>query len=124
MANELGNGIDEHGNMTILKGTTVSIPIVWKDATGAVINITGYTAKLHIRNKHDSADPPLVELTQADGLVIDGANGKITISRTPAQLALWPGFLRGVYDLELTSGAGVVTRLIEGIVVVKPEVTR
>jgi hypothetical protein len=29
-----------------------------------------------------------------------------------------------VWDLELVSGAGVVTRLIEGNVVVSPEVTR
>ena len=123
MTNELGNGIDEQGNMTILKGTTVDITLTWKDSAGAAINITGYTAKLQIRTKHESADPALVELTQADGLVLGGAAGTIRIQRTPAQLAAWT-FARGVYDLELTSGAGVVIRLIEGTVVVKPEVTR
>jgi hypothetical protein len=29
-----------------------------------------------------------------------------------------------VYDLEITSGAGTVTRLMEGTVTVNPEVTR
>jgi hypothetical protein len=29
-----------------------------------------------------------------------------------------------VYDVEITSGAGVVTRIMEGTVTVNPEVTR
>jgi hypothetical protein len=55
--------------------------------------------------------------------VITGATGLINITITATQTtALLPDLY--VYDLEITSGAGVVTRLIEGSAIVSAEVTR
>jgi hypothetical protein len=55
--------------------------------------------------------------------VITGATGLLNITITATQSRdLDPDLY--VYDLEITSGAGVVTRLIEGNAVVSAEVTR
>lgn len=51
------------------------------------------------------------------------ANGEITLSMTAANTAnLTPG--RQVFDLLITSPTGVKTRVIEGIVMISPGVTK
>ena len=58
------------------------------------------------------------------GTVVNATNGQLQISLTAAQTAaISPG--KYFYDVEIfTSGDAVVTRLIQGSVVVTPEVTR
>lgn len=106
-------------DITIEQGATFSLPITWKDSVGALINLTGYTARMKVK---DSAGATVISLTEADGIALGGALGTITLSRSAALTTAYT-FTRGTYDLELVSGAGVVTRLLEGQVVVKPEVT-
>ena len=54
---------------------------------------------------------------------ISSAFGQVTLSMNSATTAtITPG--RYVYDCELTSSANVVSRLVEGIVTVTPQVTR
>jgi hypothetical protein len=56
-------------------------------------------------------------------LTLGGAAGTIVITLTATQTAaLTAG--NYVYDLELVSGAGVVTRLVQGNVTVTAEITR
>jgi len=55
--------------------------------------------------------------------ITSNANGEITLSMTAANTAnLTPGRL--LYDLVITSPAGVKTRVVEGIVTVLPGVTQ
>jgi hypothetical protein len=55
-------------------------------------------------------------------VTIDALNGEVTLSLTATQTAaLTAG--RYVYDVELTIGS-TVSRVIEGIVTVTPEVTK
>jgi len=55
--------------------------------------------------------------------ITGNANGEITLSMTAANTAnLTPG--RQVFDLLITSPAGVKTRVIEGVIVISPGVTR
>lgn len=110
-------------DLYIEQGATLSLPIVWKDSEGAVINITGYTARMQVRQSVNSSTILLSATTENGKLVIDGANGKVTISLPAADTAAIT-WLAGVYDLELVSSGGVVTRLLQGSVVVSREVTR
>jgi hypothetical protein len=105
----------------IEQGATLSLPIIWKDSDGNVINITGYTARMQVRQTRPSTTVLLSATTENGKLVIDGSNGKVTISLSATAAITW---LTGVYDLELASPGGVVTRLIEGSVTVSQEVTR
>ena len=105
-------------NFTLEQGTTFSKVITVKQ-DGSALNLSGYSARSQLRATHDASTIALT-LTAT---VSDASNGKITISATAAATA---GVEEGiyVYDLEMESGGGVVTRLIEGKVTVTPEVTR
>jgi hypothetical protein len=71
-----------------------------------------------------SSSTIIIELTTENGRISLGTgewNVNLTIA-SAATAALTPGLY--VYDLEIVSGSGVVTRLIEGNFKVKAEVTR
>jgi hypothetical protein len=104
------------------QGATFSQVITYKD-NGVAVNLTGYTARMQVRATLESAST-LVELTTANSrIALGGAAGTIslTISATDTA-ALTAG--RGVYDLELVSGSGIVTRLLQGVCTISRNVTR
>ena len=110
-------------NFEIEQGTSLNKPVVWKDSNGVVVNLTGYTARMQIRETIDS-DEVLLELSTANGkIVLTPAQGKVTLEFDPEDTSgeFWT---RGRYDLELTSGSGFVTRLLKGKVTLSKEVTR
>lgn len=111
-------------DITIEQGATFLLNLIWRDSAGALVDLTGYTARMQVRQKHTSDDPPALTLTTENGAItLGGAAG--TISIVAAATATGDiTFKRGVYDLEIASASGVVTRLIEGCVMVTPEVTR
>ena len=109
-------------NFTIDQGSNWDLNVVYKDANGNPINLTGYTAAMQLRQNYNSDTAVLTLSTSNGGITITGAQGKLVLSATAIQTgALDAGFY--VYDLEITSG-GVVTRLIQGQVTVAGEVTR
>lgn len=71
-----------------------------------------------------SSDTKTLELTTENGgITLGGAAGTITVTASAtAMAAVASGKYR--YDLEVVSSGGVVTRLLEGVFVVSPEVTR
>ena len=103
------------------QGETFDRTVTWK-IDNVAVNMTGYTARMQVRKTHRSTSP-IVSLTQASGLTLGGSAGtiQIVISAT-ATAALTAG--RYVYDLELVSAGGVVTRVIKGSIEFTPEVTR
>ncbi len=120
-------------NLLIEQGTTFEPSFTWyPDASdngdgtftnGDPMDLTGFTAaRMQIRSSVPSSTV-LFELTEGDGITLGDAAGTIAlfISDTDTAAFDWD---RGVYDLELVSGGGIVTRLLEGKVKVSPEVTR
>lgn len=86
-------------------------------------NLSGYSAALQIRSLPSSPTKVLDLTTSNGGITITGAEGKVSVHATAAQTgAIDDGVY--VYDCEVTSGSGIVTRLVQGQVVVSPEVTR
>jgi hypothetical protein len=66
----------------------------------------------------------LYEASTANGaIVLGGTAGTITLT-IPASATAGFTWIKGVYDMNLTSSGGIVTRLLQGTVVVSPEVTR
>jgi hypothetical protein len=66
---------------------------------------------------------PILSLTDGSGLTLGGAAGTIAILITDAQTEALTD-ISMVYDLELISGSGIVTRLIEGSASLSTETTR
>ena len=118
---------------TYIDADTFSVPVptvgkVYTAGSGyfewyAPTDLTDYTARMHIREDVDD-DTTLVELSSADGdITLSAPDGRITIvigtSETEAL-----DFDEGVYDLELVDNSGEATRILEGKVTLKTEVTR
>ena len=105
-------------NFTLNQGATFTRQMTVKE-NNSPLNLTGHTAAMQLRSTYDSATVAL-SMTAA---VINATQGILSISATAtATAALEEGIY--VYDLELTTSAGVVTRLLQGQVTVSPEVTR
>ena len=110
-------------NFELEQGTSLAKSVVWKDSTGSPVNLTGYSARLQVRENADS-DEVLLELSTANQTIeITPLLGKITLHFSPVDTsgAFWT---KGKFDLELTSPSGFVTRIIKGKITLSKEITR
>ena len=108
---------------TIKQGTTWKLIVVWKDSTGAVVPITGYSAKIQFR-KTPQDSLVLYEMSTANGkIVLDEPNGKLTCTASKEETSAFK-FTGALFDVLLTSPGGEATRLFSGSVTVDPAVTR
>ena len=106
-------------NLKIESGATFSTTIELNNSDGSSMNLTGYTGSCKIRTSYYS-DFNVYPLT----VTIDSppTDGKLTLSATATQTTTYKSG-RYVYDVEITNGS-IVTRVIEGIVEVKPNATK
>lgn len=107
-------------NTVIDQGATWTVNIVYTDYNGDPVNLTGYTARMQLREKFTST-AVLTLTTSNGGLTLTPLTGGIAVSATAVQTEAIPaGFY--LYDLELTSGSEI-TRLIQGQITVRAQVT-
>lgn len=109
-------------NLVIEQGSTFNPVLTYQDDTGALIDLTGYTSRMMFRQKKTDT-VPLLSLTDGAGLTLGDAAGTIAILITDIETAALTD-ISMVYDLELISGTGIVTRLIEGSASLSTETTR
>lgn len=105
-------------NIVIDQGTDFSTEIFITDNDGEVVTLTGYTGAAKMRKHYTSTNSASFTVSINEDL------GKVTLTMARTDTAnLTPG--RYVYDLELTDTvSNVVSRAVEGVVTVTPEVTR
>lgn len=104
-------------NLIIDQGTTFSSSISLTDDNGDAIDLTGYTGRSQMRKHYTSSN------SQSFTVTLNSTEGTVNLSLSASQTSnLVAG--RYVYDVEIVSSANVVSRIIEGIVTVTPEVTR
>lgn len=125
-------------NMTIEQGSTfgrlISIeqPDLVADPTGQTFenfDLAGFTARMHIRRTVDTASPMITLTTENGGIAINPniagtptRNNEISLSISAADTATIT--TSGVYDLEIISSGGTVSKVVRGDVTLIPEVTR
>lgn len=111
-------------NLDCYQGATFDYTLTWKSA-GVPVNLTGYTARMQVRESYD-AGTAILALTNGTGITLGGTAGTIALTAAATATAALDGtpHKQYIYDLELVSGAGVVTRLVEGNFTIYPEVTR
>lgn len=117
-------------DICIFQGSTFNQTIFWEVGDPpAPINLTGYSAKMQIRSSHKSK-AIILELSSPSNGITLGTSGDLStgainmfISATAtAQLSVCDD-VKPVYDLEMTNGS-VVTRILQGNIIIAPEVTR
>ena len=102
-------------NITIPQGTDQSFSF-----TIAGTDLSTYTAKLQARTQY-GASTAFVTLTNGSGITL--GNGSFSWTFTNAQTNTFP-LGKWVYDFEITSGGGQVSRMIQGSMTVTTQVTQ
>lgn len=108
---------------TIYQGATFRRPLRWLNPDKTPIDLTGCAARMQVREDID-APAVLLELSTDNGrIALGGTAGTVELlvdAVTTAAIA-WES---GVWDLEIAHPGGDVTRLAEGPISVRREVTR
>lgn len=104
-------------NIIIDQGTDFSTAISLTDSSGVNLNLTGYSAASQIRKTHSSSNSTAFTctLTTANSTLTLALNNSVTAAMSAG---------RYVWDAELTNSSGTVSRILEGMVTVTPEVTK
>ena len=107
-------------NLTIDQGATFSSDVTVKDSNNNAFDLTGYTASAKMA-KGFSSTRTRTSITCT--ISAPATSGVVTLSLTADQTSnLDEG--RYVYDLEiLQTSSSTITRVIEGIITVRPQVT-
>ena len=106
-------------NIVINGGTDFSQVFTLEDAgTNSPLNLTNYTIKSQMR-KHTNA----TGVTTFTSSIFNAASGQIKIGLSTSQTAnLKEG--RYVYDVVITDTSSIMTRVVEGMVLVRAGVTK
>ena len=88
------------------------------DSTDLPINITGYTFESEIKFNYSDVNV----VTTITCTIVDAIEGKFRISLSAAQTT---SMLAGeyVYDIKMTTNSNVISRVLQGQLIVSPEVT-
>ncbi len=109
-------------NLIVNQGETFQRTFTYKSG-GSVVDLSTHSGRMQIRNTYDSP-AALVDLTSGAGDITLDATGKIVITIASSVTTALVAPDTGVYDLEIITSGGVVTRLVQGTVSITPEVTR
>ena len=111
-------------DICIFQGATFNQTLFYETGEpSAPVDLAGYTAKMHIRSKPESK-ALILELSTTNGrIVLNETTGSIRLFISASDTASLSVCDKAVYDLELTTGS-VTTRILQGNVIISPEVTR
>jgi hypothetical protein len=102
------------------QGTTFNNIInITDDTTNTPVNVQGYAVSSQLRRSYYSANAS-ANITCS---VTDAPNGEITMSMTASNTSnIKAG--RYLFDVETIDTLGTVSRILEGIITVTPQITR
>ena len=105
-------------NFILEQGATFTRTLTVQENSSAM-DLTGYSVASKMRSTHDSST-----VVGTFTCTISNATGGVIVMNMTSTTtgAIEEGMY--VYDIEITSSTGTVTRLMEGNVTVNPEVTR
>ena len=109
-------------NLTFSQGATWKLSMTYTSGDVQPVDLTDYTARMQARPSYES-NVVALNLTNGSGITLGGTAGTVGLL-VPASITATVGAAQYVYDMELVSGSGEVTRFIEGTLTVTPEVTR
>ena len=108
-------------HFTVQQGATFTYQLTYT-RDGEPVDLTSFTVRMQVRESYGSAAPVWDLASDGDGIEVDEASGVITISVAADDTAAMKARAY-VYDIELEDD-GIVWRLMEGTLRVKPEVTK
>jgi hypothetical protein len=111
-------------DLKLYQGATFNYELTWT-AAGSAVDLTSYDARMQVRDSY-GAPTVVFNLTAGSGIALGGTAGTIALEIDAADTTGlgYNSVQSFVYDLELESSSGFVTRLVEGGFTIFPEVTR
>jgi len=109
----------ENIDFKVDSGSTWIVNITWTDNNKVPIDLTGYIGRMYLKRNYNT---PIAFQITTDNLRLTLGNGTIYWNISDELTSTLSGSY--IYDLELQSYQGEVTRLFEGSVVFSPEVTK
>jgi hypothetical protein len=104
------------------QGATLNRALFLKTSAKRPVDISDYIGRMHIRDYTDSSIIIKTLTTENGGLTIDGLTGRVDILLRPSDTDNLEA-KDYVYDLELESDEGDVTRVVSGKLTVRAEIT-
>lgn len=104
------------------QGATLNRALFLKDSAKRPIDLSNYIARMHVRDLVDSTNIIETLTTENEQIVLDELDGRVDILLTPAETAAL-AVKSYVYDLELESPEGEVTKILSGKLTVRSEIT-
>lgn len=103
----------------IVQNETWRRTITYKDPSGNPINLTGYTAVMHVRESYQAPAAALTLDTTNGGITLGGAAGTIALVMTATQTAALKaldaaGTRDSLYELDLIAPSGDRVPLMTG----------
>ena len=103
----------DQGSTFVFSFTITTDDVAW--------DLTGYSARMQVRSSTQSTTK-ILDLVSTTNITLTTL-GVVTVTVDAETMASIPSGTF-VYDLEVQSGSGIVTRLLQGKFIVTPEVTR
>ena len=110
-------------NFTVPQGTTYPIRMRWLDSAGVPIDLTGAIVRAQLRKNFSDALPTLTFTTVNGKAFLDTVTGFFGFDLLPAATSAIAARLY-VYDIEVVTAGGDVTRALMGTITFTSEVTR
>ena len=111
---------DMVGDWKIEQGATWGWSAKWT-VDGTDVDLSAYTARMSLKAR-PGANAEITLTTENGRIILNEVAGRVRLVLTAAETAaLRPG--NYLYDIELISSGGIVTRWIEGVVEVYREIT-
>jgi hypothetical protein len=101
-------------NITIEKGTDFSKQFAILNSDGSAFDLSNYTFTAKLRKWGSSANPVSFATTYGS----DATLGKLTISLSDSITGILTSG-RSIYDVLITSGVGTVTKVREGMAIIR-----
>jgi hypothetical protein len=118
-------------DIKIQQGATFSLGVTIKDSSGSPIDLSGYSFKGQIRRNASSDKVEASFLIDVQDQI--SSPGRVTVRLPPgatraikvdASTDAGRKITRMAYDIEFTRPDQTVVRMLEGVVLISPEVTR
>lgn len=115
-------------DLRIRRGDTAALSIVAVQADGVTPqSLIGATLKFTAKAKHEDTDAAAViaKSSPASGITIDNAAGGLaTVTLAAGDTSGFTGPRTLQWDVQMSTGAGLVKTLDEGLLFVVPDITR
>ena len=104
------------------QGAAFELNVQARNADGTVKDLTGYSGKMQVRPTVESATK-YVDIPVVGSITINGPLGQVAVL-VPSDVTAAMTWESGVFDLEVSTNATNVIRLVEGFASLSKEVTR